>query len=55
MSRVAPRKYEDLREEERIVVYRCLIRDMLIKGLPMPDDRTRHVMSELLNTILDID
>lgn len=55
MSRVEPRKYEDLREEERIVVYRCLIQDMLTKGLPMPDDRTRHVVSELLNTIFDID
>lgn len=55
MSRIESRKYEDLREEERIVVYRCLIQDMLTKGLPMPDDRTRHVVSELLNTIFDID
>lgn len=55
MSRIETRKYEDLREEERIVVYRSLIQDMLTKGLPMPDDRTRHVVSELLNTIFDID
>jgi hypothetical protein len=54
-SRIAPRKFEDLREEERIVVYRALIQDMLTKGIPMPDDRTRHVVSELLNTIFDID
>jgi hypothetical protein len=55
MGRVEPRSFEDLREEERIVVYRSLVQDMLTKGLPMPDDRTRHVVSELLNTIFDID
>jgi hypothetical protein len=55
MSRIEPRKYEDLREEERIVVYRSLIQEMLTKDLPMPDDRTRHVVAELLNTIFDID
>jgi hypothetical protein len=54
-SRIAPRKFEELREEERIVVYRALIQDMLTRGIPMPDDRTRHVVSELLNTIFDID
>lgn len=55
MSNVESRKFEDLREEERIVVYRSLIQDMLTKHLPMPDSRTRHVVSELLNTIFDID
>jgi len=54
-SRIEPRTFEDLREEERIVVYRSLIQDMLTKDLPMPDDRTRHVVAELLNTIFDID
>jgi hypothetical protein len=54
-SRITPRKFEDLREEERIVVYRSLIQDMLTKGLPLPDDRTRHVVSELLNAIFDVD
>ena len=54
-SNIEPRKFEDLREEERIVVYRSLIQDMLTKDLPMPDDRTRHVVSELLNTIFDVD
>lgn len=28
---------------------------MLTKGLTFPDDRTRHVVSELLNSIFDID
>jgi hypothetical protein len=54
-SRIESRPFEELREEERIVVYRGLIQDMLTKGVPMPDDRTRHVVSELLNTIFDID
>lgn len=54
-SNIEPRRFEDLREEERIVVYRCLVQEMLTKDLPMPDDRTRHVVSELLNTIFDID
>jgi hypothetical protein len=54
-SRVEQRPFEELREEERIVVYRALVQDMLTKGVPMPDDRTRHVVSELLNTIFDID
>ena len=54
-SNIEPRKFEDLREEERIVVYRSLIQDMLTKNIKMPNDRTRHVVSELLNTIFDID
>jgi hypothetical protein len=54
-SNIQPRKFEDLREEERIVVYRSLIQEMLTKDLPMPDDRTRHVVSELLNSIFDVD
>ena len=54
-SNIEPRKFEDLREEERIVVYRSLVQDMLTKDIPMPDDRTRHVVCELLNTIFDVD
>ena len=46
---------EELREEERIVVYRKLIQDMLANGIIMPDDRTRHVVTELLNSIFDVD
>jgi hypothetical protein len=54
-SNIEPRPFDDLREEERIVVYRSLIQEMLTKDLPMPDDRTRHVVAELLNTIFDVD
>jgi hypothetical protein len=49
------RPSEELREEERIVVYRKLIQEMLTAGITMPDDRTRHVVAELVNSIFDVD
>lgn len=52
---ITPRPSEDLREEERIVVYRKLIQEMLTAGVPQPDDRTRHVVAELINSIFDVD
>ena len=54
-SNVTARTYEHLREEERIVVYRMLVQDMLTQGIDMPDDRTRHVVAELINSIFDVD
>ncbi|MFJ6026605.1 hypothetical protein ACIQCN_04000 [Pseudarthrobacter sp. NPDC092424] len=54
-SKIRQRTYEDLREEERIVVYRALIQDLLTKDIPQPDDRTRHVVAELINSIFDVD
>jgi hypothetical protein len=54
-SKIQPRRSEDLREEERIVVYRRLIQDMLSNGIAMPDDKTRHVVAELINAIFDVD
>jgi hypothetical protein len=54
-SKIVPRKYEELREEERIVVYRLLIQDLLTQGIKMPDARTRHIVSELINSIFDVD
>ncbi len=54
-SKIQTRNSDELREEERIVVYRKLIQDMLLSGVEMPDDRTRHVTAELLNSIFDID
>jgi hypothetical protein len=54
-SKITSRPSEDLREEERIVVYRKLIQDMLMKGVPLPDDRTRHVVAELINSIFDVE
>jgi len=56
-SNIQTKKYEDLREEERIVVYRRLIQDLLTpKGkISQPDSRTQHVVSELINSIFDVD
>ena len=54
-SRIKTRSADDLRDEERIIVYRRLIQEMLQNGVDLPDDRTRHVVSEVLNSIFDID
>lgn len=54
-SRITPRRSDELREEERIVVYRKLIQDMLMQGVALPDDRTRHVVAELINSIFDVE
>lgn len=54
-SEVRQRKFEDLREEERIAVYRILIQDMLSKHIQFKDDRSRHAVAELLNSIFDVD
>jgi len=55
MHQIRQRPSEELREEERIVVYRKLIQEMLTAGISMPDDRTRHVVAELINSIFDVD
>ena len=52
---VQPRRFEDLREEERIIVYRELIRDLLNVGVLLDNARVRHVMSELINSMFDVD
>jgi len=52
---VQPRRFEDLREEERIIVYRELIRDLLNVGVLLDNPRIRHVMSELINSMFDVD
>ena len=60
-SKIKKRKFEDLREEERTIVYRNLIRSLMTenhyKNLPETSSgfETRHVLSELLNSIFDID
>jgi hypothetical protein len=59
-SAINIRKYEDLREEERIIVYRKLIGALMSDALyKMPEsttnDATRHTLSELINSIFDID
>ena len=59
-SNIKSRKYEDLREEERIIVYRNLIGALMsdtFYGMPenKANDETRHILSELINSIFDID
>lgn len=55
-SNIKKRKYEELREEERIIVYRNLIEDLMTeshyKGI---NNQSRHVLSELINSIFDVD
>lgn len=56
-SDLQPRSAEDLRGEERIVVYRRLIQDMLTPSafVPQPDAQTQHVVAELIDSIFDVD
>jgi head-tail adaptor len=54
-SKIRKRRGSDLREEERIVVYRKLIQEMLLAGVPIPDERSRHLVAEMLSAIFDID
>lgn len=55
ISRIKSRNSDELRDEERIVIYRKLVQDMLQNHIAMPDDRTRHVVAELINSIFDVD
>jgi len=55
ISKLKTRDSDDLREEERIVIYRKLIQEMLQNRIALPDDRTRHVVAELINSIFDVD
>lgn len=55
ISKIVRRPSTDLREEERIVVYRRLVQDMLMAKLNLPDDRTRHLAAEVINAIFDVE
>lgn len=59
-SKIKTRKFEELREEERIVVYRNLIKSLMSDGLYNLNDTTenqqaRHTLSELINSIFDVE
>ncbi len=60
-STIKKRKFEDLREEERTIVYRNLIKSLMTEqnyeNLPEAPSgyEARHVLSELINSIFDID
>lgn len=55
VSNITARNTQDLREEERIVIYRRLIQEMLLNKVSAPDDKTRHVLAELIDSIFDVD
>jgi hypothetical protein len=50
-SGITPRPAEDLREEERTVVYRALISQLMSVGA----NQSKHVISELVRSIFDVD
>jgi hypothetical protein len=50
-SEIAPRPSEELREEERTVVYRNLISRLMTVGT----HQTKHIVSELVRSIFDVD
>lgn len=50
-SKIEPRPAEDLREEERTVVYRKLISQLM----SVAPNESKHVISELVRSIFDID
>lgn len=53
---IRKRKFEDLREEERIIVYRNLIKALMTEqNYSFADNASRHVLSELINSIFDVD
>lgn len=53
---ISPRPVEDLREEERIVIYRNLIRTLLkTAGVNNDDPKLRHVFAELVQSMFDVD
>ncbi len=58
-SDIKPRSFEDLREEERTTIYRALIKDLVQDAYTTSSSEksftTMHVLSELLNSIFDID
>ncbi|KIA60030.1 hypothetical protein [Nocardia vulneris] len=55
-SSIAPRPYAELREEERIVVFRNLIRQLTKEvGLDGEKPQVRHVVAELIQAMFDTD
>ena len=53
-SNIQPRPYAELREEERVVVYRKLLADLMDVGVTL-NPAVLHKMSELLNAMFNID
>jgi len=55
-SNIQARRFEDLREEERIVVYRNLIRQLMQDtGVATAEPQVQHVFAELIQSMFDVD
>lgn len=55
-SNIQRRPFDELREEERIIVYRNLIRQLFRGiGLKMTNAPTYHVLAELVESLFDVD
>ncbi|TQC42328.1 peptidoglycan-binding protein [Rhodococcus sp. WS4] len=55
-SGIVRRNAYDLREEERIIVYRRLMDTLMTSDTYyFGDDKSRHILAELLNSIFDVD
>jgi hypothetical protein len=53
---IQPRSFEDLREEERIVVYRGLVRQLLVDlELQSEQPQLRHAIAEMIDAMFDLD
>jgi hypothetical protein len=55
-SNIQPRGFADLREEERVIVFRNLIQQLLVvAGVGSDDSHVRHVFSEVVESMFDMD
>jgi hypothetical protein len=55
-SRISPRPSDDLREEERTVIYRTLIQRLMREAWSLDADRKEtHLRSELIKSMFDVD
>lgn len=55
-SRIEPRSFDDLREEERDVLFRKLVKDLFTVGTDLTSDKhVLHKAAEMVNSIFDID
>ncbi|HTI08692.1 MAG TPA: hypothetical protein VL832_09050 [Puia sp.] len=54
-SNIQHRKFEELREEERTIIYRYLIGNLLNVGVDMSNTQTRHIMAELIDSMFDVE
>ncbi|GAB2468062.1 hypothetical protein [Xylanimonas ulmi] len=55
-SGIQPRPFSELREEERVAVYRKLVGQLLeVAGVTTVDPHVRHVFSEVVESMFDMD